>query len=90
MSITRRALVLCVAAALALVSTATAQQFSWQQAKGSQLRVLLNKHPWQGAIEPPLKEFEALTGVTLIAEVYPEDQFRAKVLHAHRGGNDDA
>ena len=80
MPITRRALILCVAAALALVSTATAEQFSWQQAKGSQLRVLLNKHPWQAAIEPHLKEFEALTGIKLIAEVYPEDQFRAKVL----------
>ena len=65
---------------LALAAPALAQQFDWQQAKGTQLRVLMNKHPWQGAIEPHLKEFEALTGIKLIAEVYPEDQFRAKVL----------
>jgi multiple sugar transport system substrate-binding protein len=65
--------------ALALASPAHAQ-FNWQQEKGTQLRVLLNKHPWQVAIEPHLKDFEALTGIKLIAEVYPEDQFRAKTL----------
>ena len=42
--------------------------------------MLLNKHPWQAAIEPHLKDFEALTGIKLVAEVYPEDQFRAKTL----------
>src|SRR5262249_53318466 len=56
------------------------QAFNWQQAKGSQLRVVLNKHPWQAAIEPHFKDFEALTGIKLVAETYPEDQFRAKVL----------
>ena len=71
---------LSLAVVLALVAPALAQQFNWQQAKGTQLRVLMNKHPWQGAIEPHLKDFEALTGIKLIAEVYPEDQFRAKVL----------
>ena len=71
---------LSLAAVLAFVAPALAQQFNWQQAKGTQLRVLMNKHPWQGAIEPHLKDFEALTGIKLIAEVYPEDQFRAKVL----------
>jgi multiple sugar transport system substrate-binding protein len=63
---------------LALASAGEAAQFNWQQFKGTQLRVLLNKHPWQVAIEPRLKEFEALTGMKLVVEVYPEDQFRAK------------
>src|SRR5438034_3409606 len=80
MHVLRKWSILCIVLALALVSPALAQQFNWQQAKGTQLRVLLNKHPWQGAIEPHLKEFEALTGIKLVAEVYPEDQFRAKVL----------
>src|SRR6266545_257924 len=72
--------ILSLVTVLALGSPALAQQFNWQQAKGTQLRVLLNKHPWQAAIEPHLKEFETLTGITLVTEVYPEDQFRAKVL----------
>ena len=44
------------------------------------MRVLLNKHPFQAGIEPYLKEFEQMSGIKLITEVYPEDQFRAKVL----------
>src|SRR6267142_1586265 len=71
---------LSIVLSLVLAAPALAQKFDWQQAKGTQLRVLLNKHPWQGAIEPHLKEFETLTGIKLVAEVYPEDQFRAKVL----------
>jgi multiple sugar transport system substrate-binding protein len=65
---------------LACASAVQAAQFNWQQFKGTQLRVLLNKHPWQAGIEPHLKDFEALTGMKLITEVYPEDQFRAKTL----------
>ena len=65
---------------LALAATGEAAQFNWQQFKGTQLRVLINKHPWQASIEPHLKEFEALTGMKLVVEVYPEDQFRAKTL----------
>lgn len=80
MRVTRSVSVLCIAVVLALAFPALAQQFNWQQAKGTQLRVLLNKHPWQAAIEPHLKDFEVLTGIKLVAEVYPEDQFRAKVL----------
>jgi multiple sugar transport system substrate-binding protein len=80
MQVLRKLSILSIVMALALVSPVLAQPFNWQQAKGTQLRVLLNKHPWQAAIEPHLKEFEALTGITLVAEVYPEDQFRAKVL----------
>lgn len=36
--------------------------------------------PLAAGIEPHLKDFEALTGIKLVAEVYPEDQFRAKTL----------
>jgi len=80
MRILRTFLSLGLVFGLALASSAQAAQFNWQQFKGTQLRVLLNKHPWQAGIEPHLKDFEALTGMKLIAEVYPEDQFRAKTL----------
>lgn len=71
---------IAVVLAAALAAPAFAQSFNWQQAKGTQVRVVMNKHPWQAAIEPHLKEFESLTGIKLVHEVYPEDQFRAKVL----------
>jgi multiple sugar transport system substrate-binding protein len=76
----RLLVVIGLLAAFAFAAGAEAGQFNWQQFKGTQLRVLFNKHPWQTAIEPHLKEFEALTGIKLVSEVYPEDQFRAKTL----------
>jgi multiple sugar transport system substrate-binding protein len=61
--------------------TATAQGgFKWDQAKGTQIRVLLNQHPWQAAIQPFFGEFEQLTGIKVVAESFPEAQFRNKVL----------
>ena len=80
MRMARTVLAIGLILGLAYASTAQAAQFNWQQFKGTQLRVLLNKHPWQAGIEPYLKDFEALTGIKLITEVYPEDQFRAKTL----------
>jgi multiple sugar transport system substrate-binding protein len=74
------AVVIGLAVAVVFAASAQAGQFNWQQFKGTQLRVLFNKHPWQTAIEPHLKEFEELTGIKLVTEVYPEDQFRAKTL----------
>ena len=80
MRIPRMPMALGLIVALSLAASAQAAQPNWQQFKGTQLRVLLNKHPWQQAIEPHLKEFEALTGIKGLTEVFPEDQFRAKVL----------
>jgi multiple sugar transport system substrate-binding protein len=80
MKIIRILVVFSLVMGLVFAATAQAQQFNWQQFKGTQMRVLLNKHPFQAAIEPSLKEFEQQTGIKLITEVYPEDQFRAKVL----------
>ncbi len=72
--------ILALIMGLMVAPSVQAAQFNWQQFKGTQLRILLNKHPWQQAIEPHLKDFEALTGIKLVTEVYPEDQFRAKTL----------
>jgi multiple sugar transport system substrate-binding protein len=80
MKLIRILVVFSLVMGLVFTATAQAQQFNWQQFKGTQMRVLLNKHPFQAAIEPSLKEFEQKTGIKLITEVYPEDQFRAKVL----------
>ncbi|MBZ0259879.1 MAG: sugar ABC transporter substrate-binding protein, partial [Hyphomicrobiales bacterium] len=37
--------------------------FNWKQAEGQTVRVLLDSHPWQEAIEKRIPEFEALTGI---------------------------
>jgi multiple sugar transport system substrate-binding protein len=37
----------------------------WQRFAGTELRLLLNNHPWTQGMRPYLNEFEALTGMTL-------------------------
>ncbi|WP_299429330.1 sugar ABC transporter substrate-binding protein [uncultured Meiothermus sp.] len=75
----KRKLVLGIAA-LMVGSLGLAQNFNWEQARGSQIRVLLNQHPWTTAITPFLPEFERLSGVKVVVETFPEAQFRNKVL----------
>jgi multiple sugar transport system substrate-binding protein len=54
--------------------------FDWQQYSGTTIRVMLNQHPWTTAIQDSFPEFEELTGIDLVVETYPEDQFRQKSL----------
>ena len=77
----RRSLFVCTVVAMLLLTTAIslAGQFDWRKFEGTSIRVLLNRHIWQEAIEPLIPEFEALTGIKVVTEVYPEDQFRAKL-----------
>jgi multiple sugar transport system substrate-binding protein len=76
----RRAATALAVLSMALAATASAQTFKWDQAKGSTIRVLLNQHPWTTAITPYLPEFEKLTGIKVVTEVFPEAQYRQKVL----------
>jgi multiple sugar transport system substrate-binding protein len=54
--------------------------FDWQKYSGTTIRVMLNQHPWTTAIQDSFPEFEELTGIELVVETYPEDQFRQKSL----------
>lgn len=54
--------------------------FDWQKYKGTQIRVMLNQHPWTTAVQPYIPDFEKLTGIKVVLETYPEDQFRQKSL----------
>ncbi len=58
----------------------SAQNFNWQRFSGTTLRVMLNSHPWQKFIQPLIPQFEKQTGIHVQLEVYPEDQFRQKLL----------
>jgi len=49
----------------------------WQQFAGTELRLLLNDHPWTQGIRPYLNEFESLTGMPLRIQTIAEpDYFR--------------
>ncbi|MBW2153506.1 MAG: sugar ABC transporter substrate-binding protein [Deltaproteobacteria bacterium] len=69
-----------VAAFLFISSFITAghAEFNWKRCAGVELRVLLNRHPWQEAIQPLIPQFEALTGIKVHLDIYPEDWFQAK------------
>ena len=51
---------------------------NWKQLQGTEIRFLMNKHPFTTFIEPKVPEFEKLTGIKVTIEAFPEDQYRNK------------
>ena len=67
---------------------AQAQEFDWRQFEGSEIRFLMNNHPFTDFIQPLVPEFEELTGIGVTMEVFPEDQFRQRrLLESSSGAN---
>ncbi len=89
----RTALKTCALAAvvgLGLAATSASAQIDWKQAQGTQIRILMNKHPFTTFIEPKLGEFEKLTGIKVQMEAFPEDQYRNKlIVELNAGGKID-
>jgi len=58
--------------------------------QGTEIRFLMNKHPFTTFIEPKVPEFEKLTGIKVVMEVFPEDQYRNKrTIELNAGGKLD-
>jgi ABC-type glycerol-3-phosphate transport system substrate-binding protein len=51
------------------------QGFDWRQRAGSELKLLLDDHPWTTGLMPYLPEFEALTGIALAPRIVPEPEY---------------
>ena len=81
--IRRRRLLLASAALLAapaIVERANAQsQFDWKQFKGQHIEVNYQLSPRGDVARAHMKEFEALTGISVGFEQIPEQQQRPKV-----------
>ncbi len=58
---------------------ASAAEFDWKQAQGSEIRVLTVRAWFGDHWRANLPEFEKLTGIKVIIEDYPEDPFRQKL-----------
>ena len=72
----RRRIACVVLVALLCAGMLSATAFAavdWKQLQGTEIRFLMNKHPFTTFIEPKLPEFEKLTGVKVVMEVFPED-----------------
>lgn len=52
---------------------------NWRQFDGNTIRILLSGHPIQGTIIGHLPEFKKLTGITVIVNVLPEEDFFQKL-----------
>lgn len=66
-----------------------AEDFNWRKYEGTTIRCLLSKSAFTQLNIKHIKEFEALTGITVQHEDYPSQQLRKKVLVELGGGNKD-
>jgi len=63
---------------------------NWKQFQGTEIRFLMNKHPFTTFIEPKVPEFQKLTGIKVTIEAFPEDQYRNKrTIELNAGGKVD-
>jgi multiple sugar transport system substrate-binding protein len=92
-SLSRRA-VLKLGAAVAGAATgpfmwtpARAQGFNWKRFQGTELFLLLTKHPWIDVLEKNIPEFESLSGMKVKWETLPEIQARQKMTVELTGGS---
>ena len=53
-------------------------KIDWQQAKGETITLMLVKHFWTDAVEANLAQFEELSGIDVVLDVYEEEEFRQK------------
>lgn len=80
-----------LATAVSLFSVySSASAIDWKQLQGTEIRFLMNKHPFTTSIEPKVAEFEKMTGIKVNLEIFPEDQFRNKrLIELNAGGKVD-
>ncbi len=60
-------------------STAVAQEFNWRKFEGTEITWAYDIHPYADAVVAHLEEFEALTGIKVVPELYPDDTYWGKL-----------
>jgi multiple sugar transport system substrate-binding protein len=63
----------------AAAEPAAAGEFDWRAFEGTELKLLLNQHPYQQALVGELPKFEELTGIKVTYDVFPEQNYFDKV-----------
>ncbi len=74
-----------------IITPARAQSFNWQRFRGTELFLILTRHPWIDEMVTHIPEFESLSGMKVNYEMLPEIQGRQKLtveLTAGTGGVD--
>jgi multiple sugar transport system substrate-binding protein len=70
---------------LGIWSTATAADFNWKRYSGTTIRVLMDQIEWINFMKPLTAEFEELSGIKVVYDIYPEDQRRQKLAMEFAG-----
>jgi multiple sugar transport system substrate-binding protein len=68
-----------------------AGSFDWKKYSGTSIKLLLNKHSYSEALVAELPKFEALTGIKVTYDIFPEENYFDKVtidLSGGQGGYD--
>jgi multiple sugar transport system substrate-binding protein len=82
--------VILISFSVLICSYSLASAINWNQFEKTEIRFLMNKHPFTSYIEPKIHEFEKNTGIKVNLEVFPEDQFRNKrLIELNAGGQVD-
>lgn len=58
----------------------TSADIEWQQFEGTEVNIGAVQHPWVEAIRPAVPVFEELTGIDVVWNILPEQEFRTKRL----------
>ncbi len=61
--------------------------FDWKKASGESIKLLQTPHPYQQSFQPLLKEFTALTGIQVQADLVPEGDYFTKLNTELAGGS---
>jgi multiple sugar transport system substrate-binding protein len=71
---------------MALPGSGDAQTFNWKKYAGAEIRVVFAVNEWVNLMKGVTKEFEELTGIKVVYDIYPEDQHRQKLAMEFAGG----
>jgi multiple sugar transport system substrate-binding protein len=71
------------------MTQAMAADFDWQKHKGTNLKLLLNKHPYADAMIANLDTFKSMTGMNVTYDIFPEDVYFDKVTAALSSGSSE-
>lgn len=85
-----KSIALAASLSVGLIAVNAYAGIDWKQSQGTEIRFLMNKHPFTTYIEPKVAEFEKLTGIKVVIETFPEDQYRNKLaIELNSGGKVD-
>jgi multiple sugar transport system substrate-binding protein len=88
---TRRSFIVGAAMLAAALTSApaNAQNFNWRAHDGQTINLMFNNHPWSQAMREMVADFTAKTGIKARAEIFNEEQFRARLTTLMQGRSSD-